>query len=117
MLTQEHAGIAKAFLEEADREFAEGDVLQASEKMWGAASHAIMAVAMQRGQDCGTYPQIVKVGYRIAEELDDHKLRLGMVSAQYLRGNSQHGYLETEEYEEPAGFVRVFVERMLALAE
>ena len=36
MLTQEHAQTARAFLDEADREFAEGDALQASEKMWGA---------------------------------------------------------------------------------
>ena len=117
MLTQEHAGTARALLEDADREFAGGNDRQASEKMWGAASHAIMAVAMQRGQDCGTYLQILKLGYQIAEELDDGKLRLGIVSAQYLRGNSQHGYLEHDEYERPAGYVREFVERMLALAE
>ena len=116
MLTQEHAGTARAFLEEADREFAEGDVLQASEKMWGAASHAIMAVAMQRGQDCGTYRQIVNAGLRISDELDDDSLRAGMEAAQLLYGNFHHGYLEPEEYENPAWLVRRFVERTLALA-
>ena len=117
MLTQEHAGTARAFLEEADREFAEGDTLQASEKMWGAASHAIMAVAMQRGQDCGTHRQMVNVALQIASEIDDERLRTGMEAAQRLHANFYHGFLEPEEFEVPAGYVRVFVERMLALAK
>lgn len=116
MLTQEHAGTARAFLVEADREFAEGDTLQASEKMWGAASHAIMAVAMQRGQDCGTHRKMVNVAYQIADELNDGDLRAGIAAAQLLHTNFYHGSLEPEEVENPAKLVRVFVERMLALA-
>jgi hypothetical protein len=49
MLVQEHVQTAREFLEAADGEFAAGDVLQGSEKMWGAASHAVMAVAQQQG--------------------------------------------------------------------
>lgn len=116
MLTQEHAGTARAFLQEADREFAEGDTLQASEKMWGAASHAIMAVAMQRGQDCGTHRQMVNVAWQLADELNDDGLRAGMIAAQQFHRNFYHGFLEPEEFENPAGLVRRFVGRMLALA-
>ena len=116
MLTQEHAGTARAFLEEADSEFAEGDTLQASEKMWGAASHAIMAVAMQRGQDCGSHRKMVNFAYQIAEELNDGDLRAGIPAAQLLHSNFYHGSLEPDEVENPARLVRRFVERMLALA-
>ena len=116
MLTQEHAGTARAFLEEADREFAEGDTLQASEKMWGAASHAIMAVAMQRGEECGTHRKLVRVAYQIAAELKDGELRAGIEAAQRLHANFYHGFLEPEEFEMPAESVHIFVERMLALA-
>ena len=48
MLTQNHAVTAQEFLEASDQEFASGDHLQASEKLWGAATHAVMAVAQQR---------------------------------------------------------------------
>ena len=48
MLTQELAETAQDFLKAADREFAEGDALQGSEKLWGAASHAVMTLAKQR---------------------------------------------------------------------
>ena len=47
MLTQEHAQTARDFLTVADEEFSAGDMLQGSEKMWGAAAHAVMAVAQQ----------------------------------------------------------------------
>ena len=48
MLTQNHAVTANEFLDASDKEFAAGDHLQASEKLWGAATHAVMAVAQQR---------------------------------------------------------------------
>ena len=49
MLTDDHAAKALEFLAESDREFAEGDHLQASEKLWAAATHAVMAAAEKRG--------------------------------------------------------------------
>ena len=117
MLTQEHAQTARAFLDEADREFAEGDALQASEKMWGAASHAIMAVALQRGQDCGTHRKMVNLAWDIAREQDDVWLRAGISTAQQFHANFYHGFMETEDMEPNAEIVRQFVARMLALVE
>ena len=117
MLTQEHAQTARAFLDEADREFVEGDALQASEKMWGAASHAIMAVAMQRGQDCGTRRKMVNLAWEIARERDDVWLSAGISAAQQFHANFYHGFMETEDLGPNAEIVRRFVARMLALAE
>lgn len=117
MLTQEHAQTARAFLEEADREFVQGDALQASEKMWGAASHAIMAVAMQRGQDCGTHRKMVNAAREIAREQDDILLRAGISTAQKFHANFYHGFMEPEEWENDTEIIRQFVARMLTLAE
>ena len=49
MLVEERVRTARIFLDESDVLFDEGDVLQGSEKVWGAAAHAMMAVAQQRG--------------------------------------------------------------------
>ena len=117
MLTQEHAQTARAFLDEADREFAAGDALQASEKMWGAASHAIMAVAMQRGQDCGTHRLMISAARGIAREQEDILLQAGISTAQKFHANFYHGFMETDEWKEDAEIVRQYVARMLALAE
>ena len=49
MLVEEHVQTARVFLDESDTLFGEGEVLQGSEKVWGAAAHAVMAIAQQRG--------------------------------------------------------------------
>ena len=46
---EEHVRISHQFMRQAEEEFAKGDKLQASEKAWGAAAHAVKAVAQQRG--------------------------------------------------------------------
>ena len=111
MLTQEHAQTAEVFLEDAAREFADGDELQASEKMWGAVSHAISAVAMQRGQDCGTHRKMVNVAWEIANEQDDDALRAGISTAEKFHANFYHGFMEPEDMERNAEIVRRFVAR------
>ncbi len=117
MLTQEHAQAAEAFLENAAREFAAGDELQASEKMWGAAAHAIMAVALQRGQECGSHQKLVSVAWQIANEHDDEALLGGISTAEKFHANFYHGFMESEDMERNAAIVRRFVARMLSLAE
>ena len=116
MLTQEHAQAAEAFLEDAAREFEAGDELQGSEKMWGAASHAIMAVTMQRGQPCGTHRLMINAAREVADELDDVWLQAGISVAQGFRANFYHGFMEAEDLKPNAEIVRGFVGRMLALA-
>ena len=49
MLSQNHVQTARDFLVASDKEFEAEDYLQASEKLWGAASHATLALAKQKG--------------------------------------------------------------------
>ena len=58
-------------MEAADQEFAAGDVLQGSEKLWGAASHAIMAVAQERGWQFGSHRAMKDAARRLAKEYGD----------------------------------------------
>ena len=116
MLTQEHVETARDFLAAAERELTEGDELQGSEKMWGAASHAIMAVAQQRDAPYGNHRAMLTVARRVADELDDDALRAGLIAAQHFHANFYHGFLESEDLAPNAELVRRFVTRMLALA-
>ena len=81
MLTDEHTQTSQEFLIAADREFAAGDELQGSEKLWGAASHAIMAVAQRRDMPYGSHRTMINAARRIAEELNDDATH-GQVSSQ-----------------------------------
>ena len=46
--SQRNAAISRNFLRQAREELATGDLLQASEKSWGAAAHAVKAAAEKR---------------------------------------------------------------------
>ena len=116
MLAQQHTQTANEFLQAADREFANGDTLQASEKMWGAASHAIMAIAQRRGWPHGTHRSLSQAVQRIARELDDLEMR-GMFSmAEQFHANFYHGHLEGFQVEDYREEVRLFINRLTALA-
>ena len=43
-----HQEISDVFLEHAEDEFEKGDLLQASEKTWGAVAHYVKSVARNR---------------------------------------------------------------------
>ena len=115
MLTREHAQTAREFLDDAAIELASGDELQGSEKLWGAASHAIMAVAQQREWPYGNHRAMVNAARRIADETNDDGLRAGLAAAQTFHANFYHGFMEHEDMEPNAELVRRFVDRMLAV--
>ena len=48
MLATEHAQTSGALLERSGQEFADGNPLIASELLWGAAAHAVLAIATER---------------------------------------------------------------------
>ena len=83
MTVDEHVQTARGFLEAADREFEIGDELQGSEKMWGAARHAVAAVAQERGWDFGKHGAIRSAVRRLAAEREDVMLDAGFLAARH----------------------------------
>ncbi len=103
---------AREFLEASDREFADGDVLQA-EKLWGAFSHAVAAVSEYGGWRHGTHRETIEAGLRLADELADANLRVGVSAARSFHYNFYNGSMEDYEVEMDRPMVRAFVERVL----
>ena len=56
--TARHQEISRTFLEHAEIEFGKGDLLQASEKAWGAVAHYVKSVAKERGWPAGSHRDI-----------------------------------------------------------
>ena len=117
MIIEERKETALKFLADAKREFAAGDTLQASEKMWGAAAHAIMAVAQQRGWPFGNHRVMINAARRVASDQNDEALLAGLYAARLFHSNFYHGHMDDEELEPTANDVRRFVDKMLALVE
>ena len=98
MLIADHVETAHDFLDASDREFGAGDVLQGSEKLWGAASHAVMAAAQQRGWTMGSHRQLKVAVDKLAVEYDDQSIRAGFALAEKFHANFYHGFMEDWEF-------------------
>ena len=84
----EHTQISRRFLEHARIELAQGDRLQAGEKVWGAAAHALKAVGKQRGWNHDKHSHIFDIGEHLAKEFDKVELFNGYLAlADYVHRN------------------------------
>ncbi len=71
---EEHAQISRRFLGYARIELEKGDRLQAAEKVWGAAAHALKAVGKQRGWNHAKHSSIFDIGEHLGREFDKEEL-------------------------------------------
>lgn len=58
--TARHQDISRTFLEHAEIEFEKGDLLQASEKAWGAVAHYVKSIAKENGWQDGSHRDIAE---------------------------------------------------------
>ena len=56
---EQHMGICDEFLVQAREEFDRGDLLQASEKAWGAVAHCVKAISEERGWEHNGHRQLI----------------------------------------------------------
>ena len=116
MRTQEHIQTARDFLMAADSEFEAGDHLQASEKLWGAASHALIAVAQQRNLPHGSHRALKNAAQLLVDETGDMALLAGFLAAQKFHANFYHDFMEDFDLDADRPTVKDFVDRLMALS-
>ena len=104
---------ALKFLTDSDQEFKAGDYLQASEKLWGAASHALMYVIGENGWPSGTHRTLRLAAERLSLERDDPLIAAWFSIAEKFHANFYHGSMESFELEGDRPLVRNLVERVL----
>ena len=96
---------SRSFLEQAYRELSAGDLLQASEKGWGAAAHMVKAVAEARGWEHGQHRLILRAVTRLTEDHNDTEFGDLLYVAQALHANFYEG--EMDEAAVTAGLEKV----------
>ena len=116
MQTRDHVRTAREFLTAADREFDAGDHLQASEKLWGAASHALIAVAQQRNWPHGSHRALKTAAQLLVDETGDGTLHAGFAVAEKFHANFYHDFMEDFQLDADRPTVNDFVESLLTLA-
>ena len=115
MTAQEHTQTALEFLDASDREFAIGERLQASEKLYGAATHIVTAIAQQRDWQYRSHRAMKNAVFRLEQEYNDPLILAGFLAAEDFHKNFFHNDMEEYEIEQERPVVHRFVSRMLAL--
>ena len=117
MTAAEHAQTARDFLIASDREFAAGDHLQGSEKLYGAATQAVIAICQQRGWRHRSHRDMKNAVQRLNDERDDDSILGGFIAAENFHKNFFHDEMEDYDIEAERPAVHRFVARMLELLD
>ena len=115
MLTKDHRETALHFLDASDDEFARGDVLQGAEKLWGAAAHAVMSVAVERGWPHTSHRSLKNAVEQLADEYDLSDIDGYFLAAEKFHRHFYHDSMEDWERETDRPKVHKFVHRVLSL--
>ena len=80
----------------------------------GGCSQVVMAMAEERGWDCGSHRAMNEAAGRLALEYDDPFIRYRFSIAEKFQANSYHNFMEDFELEADRATIHDFVERLLA---
>ena len=94
-----------AFLQQAQEELEKNDLLQASEKGWGAAAQMVKAVAVLRGLNHQTHRHL----FEIVGSLENERADSGFAAANTLHINFYEGWLDQRQVREYLTAVGSFV--------
>ena len=89
-----HTDTANEFLTKARAHLAEGDLMQASAKGWGAAEQIVKAVAENRGWDHATRGDLYRAVHRLVDLSADSELQRLFLSANALHQNFYEGDMQ-----------------------
>ncbi len=117
MTTQQHAQTARDFLVASDREFAAGDHLQGSEKLYGAATQVIIAICQQRGWKYNSHRSMKWAVDELAKEIEEPYISGGYIAAENFHRNFFHDHMEDYERESDRPTAHLFVNRMLTVLD
>ena len=110
-----YAGRSRRYLNQAEEEFARGDLLQASEKGWGATSQMLKALASERGWQHRRHNNLYEAVDKLIEETNDYEFRPLFAAAGALHTNFYEEFLEDDEVHDHLDQVIRFVDKMEAL--
>ena len=82
----DHVAMSHRFIDHARDELRRGDRLQASEKVWGAAAHALKAIAIQRGWQYTEHQNIHRIAIQLGNEFErpDFETRIRVANSFHI---------------------------------
>ena len=95
-ITDKHTRLARQLLADARREIADGDLVQGSEKLWGATSQALKAYCSSHQLPHGKYAQRRHAVFQLADDLNNPFVRATFGVAESCHANFYNDWMEQE---------------------
>ena len=111
----EHRVISWHFFTKAGEALADEDLLQASEKLWGASAHMIKAVAEARGWQHNGHRELFQVVNRLVDETGDQEFRDLFDIADSLHINFYENRMHSKWIESRTKRIRGLLDKLEAL--
>jgi hypothetical protein len=92
---EEDSVISRELLTKAEEALAQNDLLQASEKGWGAAAHMVKEVAEKRGWRHNGHRELYQVVNRLAQDSCERELGISFTVASSLHSNFYENWTPT----------------------
>ena len=110
--------ISRHLLEQAQEELDKGDILQASDKVWGATAHAVKAVCQRMGWNHHAHNHLSAAANYVASGLNRYDLMEAYGFLEAMHGNYYEHQKEADqvrvEINRAASFIREFADLSLA---
>ncbi len=104
--------MSKEFLRKGREALVQGDLEQASEKLWGAAAQMVKAVAEKRGWSHHGHRDFFRVVSRLDQELGDPTLRDLFHVANSLHSNFYEHWMTRDYFESGLEKIQEFVAKL-----
>ena len=107
---EEYMTTSRRYLGQAEAEFAKGDMLQASEKGWGAVAEAVKAAATLRGIEHRSHRELRQAAVDLSDETGNRRIIELFGLAENLRANHYEAWMRPSE-------VGVYIDNMWEFVE
>ena len=107
---------SREFFAKASVALAQDDLLQASEKLWGAAAHMVKAVAQNKGWPHDGHRDLYLVINRLAHETGDSEVRVLFSVASALHSNFYENWMPKEMVADDLTQVGELIRKLESLA-
>ena len=111
-----HWETSRRFIIQADAELAAGDLLQASEKGWGAAAHAIKAIAQERGWRHDNHARLFGIADRLVAETGNPDIKRLFGIASDVHKNFYEGNMSKESIADSLAEIRTLLDILASLS-
>ena len=111
-LSNEQSITSRELFVKAEEALAQDDLLQASEKGWGAAAHSVKGVAERRSWRHDGHRELYQAVNRLAQETGDNQIRVLFNSASALHINFYENWMPKEMVEGSLAQVGDFLRKL-----